>query len=252
MKRLLIVEIKRMFARRLLRVFALVAVLGAALVGVLVFINADAADPFRITELSWIIPVTNAQLSIFTFVLGASFVGAEWRSQSITTTLTWEPRRVRVFFAKTLACLLVVSATMLALSLLVGLALLPMMLFKGSTAGLDGAWALELTGRILRSVGLAAIAAGLGFSIGSIGRNTAAALGTGFIYLAGIEGLLRSWRPGSADWLLGDNAGIFLTGDAEGPLYSGRSILEAGLIMLFYLSVVMGAAVVLFRKRDVT
>lgn len=252
MKRLLIVEIKRFFARRLLRVFALVAVLGAALVGVLVFINADAADPFRITELSWIIPVTNAQLSIFTFLLGASFVGAEWRSGSITTSLTWEPRRIRVFFAKTLACVLVVTATILAVSLLVGVSLLPLMLFKGSTAGLDGAWAIELTGGILRSIGVTALAAALGLSIASIGRNTAAALGTGFIYLAVLEGLLRSWQPEWAKWLLGDNAGIFLEGTGGGPLYSGRSILEAGLIMLFYLSVVMGAAVILFRKRDVT
>lgn len=252
MKRLLIVEIKRMLARRLLRVFAIFAVLGAVLVGVLVYVNADPATPFRITELSWIIPVTNVQLSIFMFLLGASFVGAEWRSGSITTSLTWEPRRVPVFFAKALACLLVVSATILAVSLLVGLALLPLMLFKGSTAGLDGAWTIELTGGILRSVGLAALAAALGFSIASIGRNTAAALGTGFIYLAVIEGLLRSWRPGWAKWLLGDNAGIFLDGTGGGALYSGRSVLEAGLIMLCYLFVLLLAAVILFKKRDVT
>lgn len=252
MKRLLIVEMKRMFARRLLRVFGIIAVLGAALIGILVYVQADPATPFRITELSWIIPATNAQLSIFTFLLGASFVGAEWRSGSITTSLTWEPRRIRVFFAKTLACVLVVSATMLALSLLVGLALLPLMLFKGSTAGLDGAWTIELTGGILRSVGLAALAAALGFSIASIGRNTAAALGAGFIYLVVIEELLRSWRPGWSEWLLGDNAGIFLEGTGEGALYSGRSALEAALIMLFYLSVVMTTAVILFRKRDVT
>nr|MBA2601001.1 hypothetical protein [Actinomycetota bacterium] len=252
MKRLLIVEIKRMLARRLLRVFAILAVIGVALAGVLAYVNADSETPFRITDLSWIIPATNGQLSIVMFLLGASFIGAEWRSGSITTSLTWEPRRVRVFFAKSFACVLVVSAMILAVSLLVGLALLPMMLFKGSTEGVDAAWMAELAGGTLRSVALTAFAAGLGFSIGSIGRNTAAALGTGFIYLAVIEGLLRSWRPGWAMWLLGDNAGVFLSGERQETLYASRSILEAGLIMLCYLSALLLAGVILFKKRDVT
>jgi len=34
------------------------------------------------------------------WVIGASSIGAEWQARSITTLLTWEPRRARVLAAK--------------------------------------------------------------------------------------------------------------------------------------------------------
>ena len=35
---------------------------------------------------------------------GAAVAGAEWRAGTITTVLTWEPRRVRLNLTRTAAC----------------------------------------------------------------------------------------------------------------------------------------------------
>jgi hypothetical protein len=51
----------------------------------------------------------------------------------------------------------------------------------------------------------------MGASIATIGRNTAAALGIAFGYLAIVEPAIRGLRPSWSPWLLGDNSVVVIT-----------------------------------------
>ena len=101
-----------------------------------------------------------------------------------------------------------------------------------------------------RSSALAALAAVLGFSLATIGRNTAAALGVGFAYLAVVESLVRGFKPLWADWLVGDNVALFIVGPAD-VTHLTHSQAAAGLLLLGYGAIVAVLALAVFRRREV-
>ena len=214
---------------------------------------AQAIDHrFRILQLADVLQHVSAFAAIIAWVLGASLIGAEWRTGSMTTLLTWEPRRVRVMLAKAFAATLAAFLIVMVLQgLLVG-ALYPAARFRGSTLGATGHFWRSLSYLALRSGALSAAAALLAFSVASIGRNTAAALGGGFAYLALVEGallgaLVRASRP----WLVVRNAVIFITGQpfADVP---NRTLTQAGLIVLAYAGGFFLLALGVMRARDVS
>src|SRR5918999_5197424 len=60
-------------------------------------------DPrFHYTDLEEILLGSSPPFLIIAFLFGASFIGAEWHFGTITTTLTWDPRRIRVLAIKAL------------------------------------------------------------------------------------------------------------------------------------------------------
>jgi len=208
-------------------------------------------DPrLHLTSLKGVIEGVTAPLVILACLIGASVIGAEWPSRTITTILTWEPRRVRVLSAKLAAAIAVATALTLATLLLLSAALLPSALLHGTTTGATAAWWRSVVGVVLRAVAMAAIGTVIGFSIASVGRNTAAAMGALFAYTVVIErvvaGLLPSWQQ----WLLIGNAAVFV-GGKKLDITHGRTPLVAGL----YLSAVaIGLYVVaanIFQRRDV-
>lgn len=212
---------------------------------------ADAT--FHLTSLSDVFLGTNGILITLFLLLGASFVGAEWHSGTMTTLLTWEPRRLRVILAKVAVAAGMAFVGYLALQALIGLALLPTAVFRGSTEGADGAWFREIIGFLLRGGGLAAIAATFGASLAFIGRNTAAALGVAFGYFAILEPLLRVLRPKWQPWLVMDNVATFVVGNSGGNAeFSSRSVVEAGVLIGIYALGVASVAAAVFRARDVT
>ena len=78
--------------------------------------------------------------TILGLVVGASVVAVSWQTGTISTILTWEPRRLRWFAARILmlaAGVLVMTLAIVAF-LSAGLALAAML--RGSTVGIDGAW----------------------------------------------------------------------------------------------------------------
>jgi len=189
-------------------------------------------------------------LFVGSLVLGASFVGAEWHAGTMMTLLTWEPRRLRVMAAKVIAC--VVSVFVLAVGLLVALSLTMTLVAatRGITSGLPDGLFGSVAGSVLRSAAAASLASALGLALAMIGRNTAAAMGVTFGYLAIVEGLIRALRPGWQKWLLGDNLSVFIMGRAEG--FAGRSLGGAALVLLLYAGVLLLAAATSFRARDVS
>lgn len=300
-------EVRRVLARRLVKVLALLALAGIALAGVLVFLqsqklsaaqlearrasararvdacmagggtfNVDGRrvsgppvgspqrqefcrfqvghvddNRFALRKLKGILQGTTAPLVIVGWLVGASAIGADWQTRTVTTLLTWEPRRVRVLVAKVLACILVASAFAVLAQALLGVALVPAAHWRGTTAGTGGDWPRSVAGVLGRGVGLVAIATAVGFAVASIGRNTAAALGIGFAYILVVENVVGNFLADFRRWLLLGNAIVLVSGKDSGGEVSGRSVVAAAV----YLSAVAVGLLVLagaaFRRRDV-
>lgn len=195
---------------------------------------------------------TNALLVIAGLVLGASFIGAEWHAGTVTTLLTWEPRRIRVLLAKLIVALVAVFVLALAFQAILGLVLAAAAALRGTTQGTGAVWLRSVSGVAVRSAGLAALAAALGFALAAVGRNTAAAVGVAFAYVAVVERLIAGLRPHWQRWLIGDNSALFLTGrdDRIPPL--DRSLAGSAAVLAFYSLLVIGVALLAFQRRDVT
>jgi ABC-type transport system involved in multi-copper enzyme maturation permease subunit len=206
---------------------------------------------FHVIQLADVLQHVSAFAAIIAWLLGATLIGAEWRTGSMATLLTWESRRTRVMVAKAFAAVLVSFVIVMVLQgLLVG-ALYPAARFRGSTAGATHAFWRSLGYLGLRSGGLAAGAALIAFAVSSLGRSTAAALGAGFGYLALVEGaLLGALVPKSRPWLIVRNAVVFIT-DQRNVDVPGRSPEQAGLLLLGYAVALFLIATMVMRQRDV-
>jgi hypothetical protein len=200
------------------------------------------------------------------FLVGATFVGAEWSSRSMVALLFWETRRPRVIGAK----LLVTAAAAAALGLVMQALWLGMATLLQAVAGdrispPAGFWP-DLLGTSGRGVLLAVFAGLLGFGLTNLLRNTGAATGVAFVYLAIVENAVRALRPAWQPWLLTNDAaalvvpgGLTLSWPADGgggsstgfelveyQLTSGQAVVFLTVVT----AVVVGAGVVLFSRRD--
>ena len=187
-------------------------------------------------------------------VAGASAVGASWQSGTITTILTWEPRRIRWFLARLATVALGVFVIALGLMVVFALGLVAGAALHGSTTTGDG-WFGAVLGTLLRIGGVAVGAALLGATVAMIGRNTAAALGAVFVYMAIFESVVRGFRPALGRFMLGDNIASLVggttlrieTSDAVFLLTPWRGAIAVA-VYVIVLSVVAG---VMLRARDV-
>jgi ABC-type transport system involved in multi-copper enzyme maturation permease subunit len=186
------------------------------------------------------------------WLLGASLVGAEWHAGTMATLLTWEPRRVRVLLAKLVAAGALACTLAVLLQLLLGAALLPAGLLRGTTEGIDAGWMRSLSGVGLRVAAVSIIGALIGFSIAAISRNTAAALGIAFGYFAIVENAIRGLRPHWTPWLLGDNVAVVITNQPQNFPLVDRSTLGAATLVACYALALVIVAVATFRRRDIT
>jgi ABC-2 type transport system permease protein len=120
-----------------------------------------------------------AILALVAFVIGASFVGAEWHTGGMMNLLLWRPRRIPVLLTK----LGVLLGTMLGLTVVGGAlwtaAFWAVGRYDGQVGKLtSGVWqSFALTGA--RGAAAVLLAATIGFCLASIGRHTAMALGVG-------------------------------------------------------------------------
>ncbi|SCL20929.1 ABC-2 family transporter protein [Micromonospora rhizosphaerae] len=161
-----------------------------------------------------------AFLVLFGFLVGASYIGADLNSGGVVNLLLWRPRRLAVLGAK-LGTLL---GALLVLSAVASAAYLAVFWLIGQTAGLPG----HLDGEFWRSLGatygrglvLVLLAATLGFAIATLGRHTAAALGTVAAYLVVWElgarlvlQILDAARPDQ--WMISSYLIAWLSGEAR-------------------------------------
>ncbi len=201
--------------------------------------------------------------------MGASFVGAEWHAGSMTTLLTWEPRRLRVLMAKTIAIAAVAFVVTIGLQAALSLVLTLVAVVRGDTAETGGAWLRSVVGSGMRISATASIGSVMGLAVAMIGRNVSAALGGIFVYVAVIEQIFRAIRMKFGMWLLGDNVAVFITGqprtfsDQTVTSFPGggqsmavsqpnvRTVGQAAMIVGLYAAALLVAAAWSFRARDV-
>jgi len=215
-------------------------------------VTGQIPDPrFHLTHVKDLIG-TNPPLIILLLVIGASFIGAEWHAGTVATLLVWEPRRLRVFVAKALALALFAFVAAIVVQALLAAVLVPAAVFRGTTSGADSTWFREVVGLGVRGAVAGTLAALIGFAIASIGRNTAAAIGAAFVYLAVLEPLLRNLRPKWQPWLLYDNIATFIQGHAADFTRYPRSLTGAAVVISLYAVGLSGIAAAAFQRRDIT
>ncbi|SDX79037.1 ABC-2 family transporter protein [Modestobacter sp. DSM 44400] len=209
----------------------------------------------------------SAATAVLTFLIGATFVGAEWSTRSMVAMLFWEPRRGRVMLAKAA----VVAVACVVLGVVAHVAWLAtaggLQSAVGDGAALpDGFWP-ELLGTQGRGLLLAVLAGLLGFGLTNLTRNTGAALGIGFVYFAVLETAVRALSPIWQPWLLtNDAAGLLVPGGLrlvldwnppDGADYNSWSPpeyvlanLQSGIFLCVVTAVVVAAGVGVFARRD--
>jgi ABC-2 type transport system permease protein len=225
--------------------------------------------PFRLaTQLPDGAVAIGVMSAMLAFLIGATYVGAEWSSKSMVALLFWEPRRLKVMAVK----LGVTAASAAVLGVLAqavwwGTAEI-LARTRGDRADLPVHFWSDLFGQQGRTVLFVVLASLLGFGIANLIRNTGASLGVGFVYFAVIETAVRGFRPGWQEWLLTDNAAaLILNGGQRLFIYDGGYVDEqgqfvdngrevvlsnvhGGLVLGIVTAAIVVTGVVLFKRRD--
>jgi ABC-2 type transport system permease protein len=211
------------------------------------------ADPrFHYTTVRDVLLGSSPPFLVIAFLFGASFIGAEWHFGTITTTLTWEPRRVRVLAVKGLVASAFAAVVFVFFQAFLAAVLYPAASVHGTTAGADAQWMRDMAGIVLRGALLAAICSTMGLAIASVGRNTTAAMGVVFVYFVAVEQMVRGLRPGWVEWLFVENASLLISGEANTFPPLDRSVLGAGVLLAIYGAALLAFGLAWFRRRDVT
>ncbi|GAA4730624.1 ABC transporter permease subunit [Phytohabitans rumicis] len=142
--------------------------------------DADWFMPYEFNfrgEFGIFISVFAGIVALFGFIVGASYVGAEWHSGGMMNLLLWRPRRLSVLFTKLGVLLTSLLGVTVALGALWTLAFWLIGKYDGQTGTMtQGAWeSFALSGA--RGAGLVLAVAAIGFGLASVGRHTAMALG---------------------------------------------------------------------------
>jgi ABC-2 type transport system permease protein len=220
----------------------------------------------------WLRDLPEILLGIATFViligawLGASLAGADWTSNTMTTLLTWEPRRARVLLIRGLVVAVAVAAVTLFLqAAFSGVFALVAELFGSTAFSGPGLWS-DVAAAAAR---VSAMAAGIGlvaYAIAMIGRSTVASLGVLFGYLVLVEGVIAGFRQSIQPWLLVRAAGVVVS---ETPMLSYQdttmassspfaqehvvlSVNGAWMLVGAYVVGLLLVALLAFHRRDVT
>lgn len=197
-------------------------------------------------------------------VVGATFTAAELSTGSLSTWLSFEPRRLRVYLSKVLAVAIgIAPVTVVALAVVV-LGTWAINAQVGLADGMTSAVWIETLWTTLRIAALAVLAAVAAAALGILLRHTAAVLGVviGYGVVEMIAGqLVQRAQP----WLVSTNISGWIQGgttyyvedctlEASGMMceYVDRALPLAHsvvyLLVLVVLVVVLGAVV--FRRRD--
>ena len=203
------------------------------------------------------------------FLVGASFIGAEYSTGSLANWLTFVPRRLAVYASKLVAVVLGSAlAGAVAAFLALGLVVLLTTAYGGGLTGLGAAAAIAG-----RAVPVACLAGVAGFTFALLTRHTVAALGIalGYVVVSAVVGSIAANADGPLGWLppylAENNVAAFLehgttyyqyvetvtpdgvSGDSvEKHLSFGHSAVYWAVLLV--VSLVAGAFV--FRRRDVT
>jgi len=206
-------------------------------------------------------------LAFIGFLIGAGFVAAEFSSGSMANWLTFEPRRMRVYFSKLVAAGLGLIPVVVALIALLTGGIWLIVGHFGSTAGVTAKVWGDLGEMAARSVVLVMAATVAGAAMGALLRHTAAVIGVALGYLVLIEVVLRNALQGAQPWMLQlnfegwlqhgtkyfintcttDSQGGYNCAGVEKLVSFAHSTTYLGLLV----ALLIGVAALAFRRRDV-
>ncbi len=265
---LLLTEMRRAMRRRAVRVLIAIALIGCALAGVIGYFGSvgktltelrfdDEGNPALMTDW-WITDTNEGFLSVAMFFLflgaffgGATVAGGEWRAGTVTTVLTWEPRRLRLHAARTSSAAILSFVITFGLQMLFLGSFLPAVFLNGTTEGADASFWTALVVVMVRTSVISAGAAVLAIALATVGRNTAFALITMFTWLIVIEGLIRGLRPSLSEWLWAENIGTVMTWARIDEPNISRGPVIAAATLFVYCAMIVGLAAMSFHRRDI-
>lgn len=197
------------------------------------------------------------------FLLGASFVAAEFSTRAMSTWLTFEPRRGPVAGSKVLAAVVGAAVLGVVMVVLVGVGIWVIAGRVGLTEGVEPGTRSHILSMLARVPAVAALGGLVGSALALLLRHTAAVLGVLIAYAVAAEGMIRSILPGLQQWLVSTNTMAFVKGQQTYQIFAcGPSGCDSrteaidfaqGTSFLLVLGAVVTAVGVLsFRRRDVT
>jgi ABC-2 type transport system permease protein len=213
-----------------------------------------------------------ALLSVVGFVIGASFVGAEWSSGGMANLLLWRPQRLRVLGTKLLAFLVGLTGLTVLLSAAWTGAFALVAKYRGTSASMTtGAWK-SLAIMEARGLALVLVAGAVGFGLASLGRHTAMALGVAIglviVFQFGLGTALALAKVKFAQayliplWIAAWMKQKYEIQDYDSCNFSGTEGCRpdtftitwhmAGSALLVAFVVIVGAALWTIRRRDIT
>lgn len=221
----------------------------------------------HLADLPEIIEGASVMLSLVGIVLGASLAGADWSTASMTTVLTWEPRRLRVWLVRAGIAVVVVAVAIVVLLVVFTVMWTAASKLRG-TSGIDGGFVGDVLDISWRVTVIAAVFGLVAHAVASVGRSTIAGVGIIFGYAVIFEGFVAGLAPSVLPRLLVRAATVVVsdrplidprgsaTFDAEGPLIdSSRGVLldvtGAWIVLAVWIAVLSGLAIAAFRARDV-
>ena len=249
------VELRRLLSRRAVRALAATFLAFVCLIVLINYLHASS-EPLTAAFIHDGGVGVGGGFSVLAFLVGATAGGAEWAARTIEALLLWEPRRGRVLAAKIAALALTVAVAAVFVQLLVAGLSRAAVAGRGSMAGAGEHFWRDYVGNAATVVALAVLATLLGFAISSLTRNTGVALGVGFVYFVVIDQLLRALFDWIEPYTLVSNIGAFVDHGLEISRSDGTVMTlttgRAGVTLVIYVAVVLGVAIALFRRRDVT
>jgi hypothetical protein len=196
-------------------------------------------------------------------IAGATFVGADWSSGSLTNQLIFEPRRTRLWLSK--AAAVMIGSGLVALVVLSGFWLGLGVVAQARDISISSSDVTVVAWHVVRAVALG-MGAGLGaFALTAIFRHTVATLALLFVYAVGGE-IAVNLLPfeGAGRWSVGNNAIGWLAAEhryfdatiscTPGEQCSSMQVmthLEAGTFLGILLLIAVVVSLVWFNRSDV-
>ena len=231
------------------------------------FCHASAGpqiDGIVLQDLNAIVQGISTFVILLGVLLGASLGGADWTSNTMTTLLTWEPRRGLVFFARALVVVVVVGGIAAFLQVTFSAVYALVAATRGSTLVLPTHFVSDVGATIGRVTAMAVALGVVAYVIAMIGRSTVSSLGAVFGYLILFEGVIAGFRPSIQGSLLVRGASVIVSQqpivDTNGSFdYSGSGsppilmdVPRAWAVVAVYLLVLTVLSLVQYLRRDVT
>jgi ABC-type transport system involved in multi-copper enzyme maturation permease subunit len=250
------VELRRLLARRAVRALWVTFLALICLIVLINYLHASSGEPLTAAFVRDGGVGVGAGFAVLAFLVGATAGGAEWAARTVEALLLWEPRRTRVMAAKIAALAATAAVAAVFVQLVVAGLSRAAVAGRGSMAGAGDHFWRDYVGNGATVVALAVLAALLGFAISSLTRNTGVALGVAFVYFVIIDQVLRVLFDWIEPYTLVSNIGAFVDHGLEIAQSDGTvmtlTTARAGVTLVIYVGAVLGVAITLFRRRDVT